>query len=100
MGEVVLALLRRELVEVPADGVPELLLGASGRFSEERFQLCEELLDWVQVRFPACPTPCRAWAPPCCAPDLQPLRRPPGSVQAVCASRRSPPGFHARRVLE
>src|SRR4051812_8351113 len=50
VSEVVLALLGRELVEMPTDGLPESLLGAGGGLSEQLFQLCEELLDGVQVR--------------------------------------------------
>src|SRR4051812_4068282 len=50
VSEVVLALLGRELVEMPTDGLPESLLGAGGGLSEQLFQLCEELLDGVQIR--------------------------------------------------
>src|SRR6476660_9259254 len=50
VSEVVLALLGRELVEMPADGLPERLLRAGGGLSEQLFQLGEELLDGVQIR--------------------------------------------------
>src|SRR3954467_475880 len=35
---------------MPTDGLPESLLSAGGGLSEQLFQLCEELLDGVQVR--------------------------------------------------
>src|SRR4051794_25864747 len=35
---------------MPTDGLPESLLSAGGGLSEQLFQLCEELLDRVQVR--------------------------------------------------
>ena len=49
VSDVVFTVLRRELVEERADPAPDGLLGAFGGFAEQVFELCDDLLDRVQV---------------------------------------------------
>lgn len=49
-GEVVAALLRREARECLADRYPEVRHRAGGRAPQQRLQLCEHLLDRVEIR--------------------------------------------------
>ena len=48
--EVISAFVWREGVEERSDAVPQGINGALGGFSEKGFELCEELLDWIEVR--------------------------------------------------